>query len=614
METDMQVKANHPLYDGVGYVKFTHCGGKEEEIIKSARMSTQKGFQGWDQDKKLLKYLWDNKHATPFEFCTLSVQIKAPIFVARQVFRHRTFCLAADSELEFDLPGFEHRIHRIRIDKVYEAMQITGNPLLDCRMERLMNMRLRALNTDTHTPIHTNIVDCWFSGMKEVFMITLANGKHLKMSKDHLCYTDNGWKKLCDINIAIDKIATVARVAENILKQEFPETDVSNESWKPVVGWETYYEVSNYGNVRRVKMGGGVRGDGYKKNTINTVGYSVVSLSRNSKTTVHSVHKLVIEAFKGKRLDKYNQEVRHLNGNKLDNRVDNLEWGTPSENANDRILHKTMARLGCKFVSISSCVSVGEEPTYDVEVSSEYHNFSANGFVVHNSFNELSGRYSELPESFYMPKLKYQDTKNKQGSDGYLSDEEANPIVLECIEHHKKAFALYRTMLQAGVSREQARIVLPVSIMTEWRMCGNLRNWMHFLSLRLDSHAQQETRELAKGIASILKPLYPNTWEVSGYQTLYDTGTLNPLTRVNHSPQNPRTSNPGVFCFVWHNRNMKLKDVDFTLQIKKPESSYRDLIEELEKAIDRLKFLEAQQLSSFKGVRGDGVSFDLKSK
>src|SRR5213595_1562338 len=53
-------------------------------------MSTNKGFQGWDTDEKLLSYLYKNQHATPFEMAGLVIEVKAPIFVFREWHRHRT--------------------------------------------------------------------------------------------------------------------------------------------------------------------------------------------------------------------------------------------------------------------------------------------------------------------------------------------------------------------------------------------------------------------------------------------------------------------------------------------------------------------------------------------
>jgi thymidylate synthase (FAD) len=59
-------------------------------IIEAARQSTQGSFQGWESDAKLLRYLYQNKHATPFEFSGMVIEVQAPIFVFREWHRHRT--------------------------------------------------------------------------------------------------------------------------------------------------------------------------------------------------------------------------------------------------------------------------------------------------------------------------------------------------------------------------------------------------------------------------------------------------------------------------------------------------------------------------------------------
>jgi thymidylate synthase (FAD) len=78
-----------------GYVQFIDLMGSDQSIIEAARQSTDKGFLGWGDvtvpgDEKLLKYLYENKHSTPFEFGSMVVEIQAPIFVFREWHRHRT--------------------------------------------------------------------------------------------------------------------------------------------------------------------------------------------------------------------------------------------------------------------------------------------------------------------------------------------------------------------------------------------------------------------------------------------------------------------------------------------------------------------------------------------
>lgn len=73
-----------------GYVALVEAWGSDEGIIEAARMSTSKGFEGWDKDKRLLAYLYNNKHSTPFEMAGMIIEVKAPIFVFREWHRHRT--------------------------------------------------------------------------------------------------------------------------------------------------------------------------------------------------------------------------------------------------------------------------------------------------------------------------------------------------------------------------------------------------------------------------------------------------------------------------------------------------------------------------------------------
>jgi thymidylate synthase (FAD) len=78
-----------PVLDA-GYIKLVECWGSDERIIEAARMSTNKGFVGWDTDAKLLKFLYANHHDTPFEMAGAIIEVKAPIFVFREWHRHRT--------------------------------------------------------------------------------------------------------------------------------------------------------------------------------------------------------------------------------------------------------------------------------------------------------------------------------------------------------------------------------------------------------------------------------------------------------------------------------------------------------------------------------------------
>lgn len=73
-----------------GYVKVLDWMGTDTDIAQAARMSTTGDTKGEEKDRKLLRYLYKNRHTSPFEMCEIKLEVKLPIFVARQWIRHRT--------------------------------------------------------------------------------------------------------------------------------------------------------------------------------------------------------------------------------------------------------------------------------------------------------------------------------------------------------------------------------------------------------------------------------------------------------------------------------------------------------------------------------------------
>lgn len=131
------------------------------------------------------------------------------------------------------------------------------------------------------------------------------------------------------------------------------------------------------------------------------------------------------------------------------------------------------------------------------------------------SYNEISRRYVDTPPEFFWPEVWRKRAENvKQGS----SDEDIGGNYIQgaayTIEEAAKgavaqALRAYTEMLDNGVAPELARSVLPQSLYTEFYMTGNLRNWSHFLKLRLDGHAQKEVQDVAQQVVDILQPLFP---------------------------------------------------------------------------------------------------------
>jgi len=125
--------------------------------------------------------------------------------------------------------------------------------------------------------------------------------------------------------------------------------------------------------------------------------------------------------------------------------------------------------------------------------------------------NEYSARYSVVKDRFYRPNpesLRQQSTTNKQGGEGQVDTLTAEEFYayLDSVEAH---YADYERMVDKGVARELARIGLPLNVYTEWYWKIDLHNLFHFLSLRMDPHAQQEIRDYAYPMFALIQPLVP---------------------------------------------------------------------------------------------------------
>ncbi len=142
------------------------------------------------------------------------------------------------------------------------------------------------------------------------------------------------------------------------------------------------------------------------------------------------------------------------------------------------------------------------------------------------SYNELSGRYTEMPNLFYVPRpdrIKKKSKSNKQGSGTPFSVEEQEIWSGRLQEEQLEARDYYEEHVDSGMADELARINLPLSQYTRFRAKANLRNWLHFLGLRLHEHAQEEIRMFAKAVADIIQELWPKTYELFLEHTLYAT-------------------------------------------------------------------------------------------
>ena len=133
------------------------------------------------------------------------------------------------------------------------------------------------------------------------------------------------------------------------------------------------------------------------------------------------------------------------------------------------------------------------------------------------NFNAQSGRYTPFEENdFYVPDVwRRQSASNKQASEGELDTATGEALTEKLIQHYDQGFRLYQEALEAGVSKEMARLFLPgFSVYYTWIAKIDAHNLMHFLRLRMAEDAQYEIRAYARAIyENFFKPALPWTSE-----------------------------------------------------------------------------------------------------
>jgi thymidylate synthase (FAD) len=133
------------------------------------------------------------------------------------------------------------------------------------------------------------------------------------------------------------------------------------------------------------------------------------------------------------------------------------------------------------------------------------------------AWNEVSRRYVDEEPEFFLPDAwRGKPINAKQGSSDKVEDSDMFHSI--AVETCKEILAVYSNMIACGVAPEQARMILPQSTMTEWIWSGSLYAFARVCLLRLDSHSQKETQEVAAGIQKECNRLFPQSWEALFYK------------------------------------------------------------------------------------------------
>lgn len=466
---------------GAVTVEYIQHMGDDEMIAKAARVSTGNDKESQEKIKGLIGYLAREDHTSPFEHTALTVRVEAPIFIAREVMRHRTFCISGDTEITFGSQSpTTGKISMIK-KTIAEHWEHWHEGVPDSMGRRrvlpsVKSARVVSLDEDTKQWVLQPVVDVIKSGVKPVYRLTTERGFSVKATDLHRFLTPEGWRKLGEL-----KPNDMVYVQQKGYKKT--KAKVPRNLRTAINSWSGQY----YANILEKQHG-------FCAQCAGAVEGGVVD------------HKIPVALDLKQALDEENLQV-------LCKKCDRGKT-----NEEQKIADRTGAYEKVSGERIVSIDYVGEEMTYDLSVAEPHHNFLANGIVVHNSYNELSARYAEMEQVAYTPGVD-RPLKNagsgahpKLEVTGYEDTELWTDAVLT--QHYKAydaAFEAYREMLDAGVATEVARSVLPVGTYTSWYMTGNLLNWFRFLELRdgRKGHPQVEITWLAEEVWKIIQKLWP---------------------------------------------------------------------------------------------------------
>lgn len=502
-----------------------------------------------------------------------TLQLVYPRFIHAEFMTHRTFCLAGDSILDFDLPNSENtgdrRVYHMTIrefvkkwqdgSKEHKTARHNGNMLetLDpdteysaksiaaelgfksssnlhthCRnakvpnayksssgawyalgkdwmawrastgirtfalVNKLKSMHIRQMNEVTGEVITSKVVNCVKSGVKEVFRITTSAGYSVVCSKDHLIFTNSGWKPLRDIKIGADSIATY-KYGTGTTPAKF--TKIEGQWVCQWIREHRYAIAKQQGNK--------------------------CYLTKEPLEPGYHIHHLMPKSVRPD----------------LAFDLTNVVAVNPEAH---KVFHKTQGwqvgvSISTQFSPVISIESVGTTDTYDLEIEGEFANFFADGVVVHNSRNASSSRAVPVAKNIEQvrtdPAMPVHWGKNQAGMQAReeLGVEETKAVKQLWLDASAYACEIAAKMSEVGAHKQIVnRILEPFQNI---HVVVTATEWQNFFNLRIHKDAQPEIRLLAELIykemqESTPRALWAGEWHLP-YITENDFGSVADLIK-----------------------------------------------------------------------------------
>ncbi|MBF84919.1 MAG: hypothetical protein CL489_10710 [Acidobacteria bacterium] len=232
-----------------------------------------------------------------------------------------------------------------------------------------------------HYPERRDFFELKKTTQKDVYKIIFDNDKSVTCSLDQKFLNKRDEPTLLqNLEVGDEVLGILYRRAKRTPEQigfyQMTEGDYDKEEWRDIEGYNGDYQISNFGRVKSFKSC--KEGRLLKQN--NRRLRPQLFLCRDGEKKHFRVYQLVMKAF-GPEREEHHELIRHLNGNPLDNRIENLAWGTHQENMNDRKILGEASKNRVTPLRIEKIEYVGVKETYDIIFLKEGGNVLVNGFV-----------------------------------------------------------------------------------------------------------------------------------------------------------------------------------------------------------------------------------------
>lgn len=498
-----------------------------------------------DSYKNLLKNCINRGHESVLEHEKITIQMICDIGVYKDLTRHRhasfsiestRFCVAGDTRLKF-FNGHS----RYTIKEMYEKMHNSKNG-------QWKRMKIKHLNESTGEFDYVTIKNLFYNGKKKCYKIKTDLGYELICTVDHKIYTPQGYKKLEDLVIG-DKVYVNGQDADEPLYCNhdwmYYQYVTLNKSYSQIANEFNFklatvkkwghklnmpYKGCGYANVGKSPWNKGLtendnisikaqadslrrnRYDRWKKDTYETAPDGSVILERTPR--VYRKYRKNYCQICSRTDRDIKLEVHHKDGDHDNFDEDNFITLCPKchqgiENKSLNILHAD---------TIVDIEDVGEVDVYDLEVNSEYHNFVANGVIVHNcNYNKdkFDNQLHLIEPIFYE---KSWTEANSQGSVMSV-DEQKSYYWYDCMENVEQT---YNAMIELGCIPDEARMILPHSTAATVTMTANIREWKHILELRCTKHAHPSVQQVMIPLLLYFKEKMPEIFNSIEYNKEFD--------------------------------------------------------------------------------------------